>query len=40
MVFPCSLKTDEMTFYVLENFEWDRREVRGYLHSFTSPVWL
>ncbi|KAJ8427202.1 LOW QUALITY PROTEIN: hypothetical protein Cgig2_011778 [Carnegiea gigantea] len=27
MVFPRSLKTDEMTLYVLENFEWDQREV-------------
>ncbi|KAJ8431000.1 hypothetical protein Cgig2_025682 [Carnegiea gigantea] len=27
MVFTHSLKTDEMALYVLENFEWDRREV-------------
>ncbi|KAJ8422319.1 hypothetical protein Cgig2_027688 [Carnegiea gigantea] len=26
MGFPRSLETDEMTFYVLENFEWDQRE--------------
>jgi len=27
MGFPHSLEMDQMTFYILENFEWDRREV-------------
>jgi len=27
MVFSRFLRTDEMTLYVLDNFEWDRREV-------------
>ena len=27
MGFPCSLTTDEMALYVLDNFEWYRREV-------------
>jgi len=39
MLFPHFLKTDVMTLCVLENFEWDRREI-AFLHLPGRAAWM